>query len=512
MRRLFPIILLLGFLISTALGAVEYGIAKNYPFDQNIQTDPSVVLYEPFEYGQLIQMQPGWKNFKNPWNMYFVPDKPTGGGIQSLLMKGNGHMFRTYPGQDTLYMRFYTKFADNCQGYHHFVWLGGQNPPTSQPMPMAGSKPTSYKYFNTSIEPYYHGSWQWDFYTYWWEMHADGAGSYWGNKFVHDPTITVPHEQWICVELMVKMNSPVTSKNGEQAFWVNGEKRAHIGQGFPTGKWGTNSNYWYPGTGAGTLPFEGFQWRTVPELNLNNIWLENEVTGVDPGEDCWCYYDNLVLSTKYIGPTTGTGTAPNDIAAPGIYNMTPKDGDIGKAPGTNISLTLRDHQSGVDRNSIKMWVNNIAVTPAVTGADSVANVVYDPPVDFAPGSTVQVRFDAQDKNAVPNKIKTLNYSFVITGTPGITDSRKSINRSTQTQVRPMGRGEYGFDLRLFNEGGFALDLYDLSGKHVWKYSGESRDLSAHVVLPKAAMLKNGVYLLRVSQQGRSATDRVILAQ
>jgi hypothetical protein len=53
------------------------------------------------------------------------------------------------------------------------------------------------------------------------------------------PIIGVPTVKgaWLCIDLMVKMNSPVSSFNGEQAFWVDGEKKNHLGPGFPNGLW-----------------------------------------------------------------------------------------------------------------------------------------------------------------------------------------------------------------------------------------------------------------------------------
>jgi hypothetical protein len=47
-------------------------------------------------------------------------------------------------------------------------------------------------------------------------------GTYWGNDFINDSNFTVNRGEWLCIEVMVKMNYPTTERNGEQAVWVNG--------------------------------------------------------------------------------------------------------------------------------------------------------------------------------------------------------------------------------------------------------------------------------------------------
>ena len=43
--------------------------------------------------------------------------------------------------------------------------------------------------------------------------------------------------QWMCVEHMIKLNSPVTASNGEHAIWLNGTQISYLGAGFPNGTW-----------------------------------------------------------------------------------------------------------------------------------------------------------------------------------------------------------------------------------------------------------------------------------
>lgn len=62
-------------------------------------------------------------------------------------------------------------------------------------------------------------------------MRTNPGGSYWGNTFSEKPSFHTAHRgEWICIEFMVKMNSPVTESNGEQAFWIDGVKKNHLGR------------------------------------------------------------------------------------------------------------------------------------------------------------------------------------------------------------------------------------------------------------------------------------------
>ena len=136
-----------------------------------------------------------------------------------------------------------------------------------------------------------------------------------GNTFSGKPSPHTAHRgQWVCIEFMVKMNDPVSASNGEQAFWIDGVRKNHLGPGFPRGEWiwdgfWPNADCTPSGpcdpNGSGTpccTDFEGFRWRTVPELNLNYVWLEHYVDS-DPA--CGVWFDDLVIATEYIGPMVG---------------------------------------------------------------------------------------------------------------------------------------------------------------------------------------------------------------
>ena len=159
-----------------------------------------------------------------------------------------------------------------------------------------------------------------DYYTYWCEMRGSPpAGKTWGNSFIRNPDLKVTRGRWQCIELMMKMNNPVTERNGEMALWLDGKLVSHLGKGFPKGKWVYDK--FIPGEGGegvrwddrkggpvtfrvppGGAPFEGFLWRKDPNLKLNYLWLLCYITKAPPGHVSKVWFDHVVVATDYIGP------------------------------------------------------------------------------------------------------------------------------------------------------------------------------------------------------------------
>ena len=311
--------------ISNAHAAVEYGIAANYPGDAGIENAQGFIFRENFEEASIDTMAARWEDVVSKNLMFFSSDKPlTSGGNQSVFFNGGAHLYRRLlPGYDQLYVRFYVKFDPVCSNIHHFVHMGGYNPTTRWPQGGAGIRPVGNERWTTGIEP--NGtSWAWDFYSYWMHMRSNPDTNYWGNSFSGRPSpYTVTKNEWISVEFMVKMNNPVTAYNGEQAFWIDGEKKVHLGQGFPRGEWIWDG--FYPNasctpsgqcnTNGSPTPccqdFEGFQWRNTTALNINFLWLLHYV---DTDLSCTVKFDDVVVATQYIGPmvasTSSGGNTP----------------------------------------------------------------------------------------------------------------------------------------------------------------------------------------------------------
>jgi len=285
-------------------------IAAKYPGDAGIARDPEVVFAEGFETGPVGALEKRWESVKNPAGMSLSADVPPGSaGKKSLLMthvggKGTGaHLYRRLlPGYEKLHVRFYVKFDPKSGPIHHFVHVGGYNPATRWPQGGAGNRPAGNERFSTGVEPY-GKAWRWDFYSYWMEMRACPTEKFWGHDFINDRKLSVKKGRWQCLELMMKMNSPVSERNGEQALWIDGQlwKKdgqtvSHLGKGFPRGKWVWDS--FLPD--AKDKPFEGFRWRKDEKLKLNFLWMLLYITKAPKGHVSKVWFDDIVVARRYI--------------------------------------------------------------------------------------------------------------------------------------------------------------------------------------------------------------------
>lgn len=270
--------------------SVGEGIAGGFPLDQNISTHESVIFAEDFES----------KNFREQWDeardkdgkvlSIEDPDNAFLGEsclkVTSLLGDNTGGgLTKWFKSNDTLFIRFYTKFSEDADYIHHFVTLRAnkslQGKDRWSGFGGAGLKPEGDARFSTALEPW--GNWgrnpapgKWNFYSYWHEMKASPDGKYWGNSFKPDDQPNIKKGEWICAEFMLKHNTP-DKHDGEQAFWINGKLISH---------------------------WKGINWRTSPTLFANALTLESYVT------DRWTknktnvvYFDNLVIARDYIGPS-----------------------------------------------------------------------------------------------------------------------------------------------------------------------------------------------------------------
>ncbi len=305
------------------------GLAAKYPGDSGIESDSSVVQVEKFEQPDISTLTKQWESVKAKGEMSFSSDIPAGSaGRQSLLMDRQsgpgGSLYRRLKnakggfGYDRIFARYYVKFAEDSGELHHFgPCLGGNLPATPWPSVKAGFRTEGGESFWSGIEPF-GKAWTWDFYTYWCEMRGSPPrGQTWGNSFIRDPKLKVEKGRWICVEQMIAMND-VGDSNGEQALWLDGKLVAHLGKGFPKGRWtfdkfeagksgrGVRWNYAKGeredlATAEGGSPFEGFRWRTVPELNVNYVWLYL-YTEKPAGHRIRVWFDDVVVATEYVGP------------------------------------------------------------------------------------------------------------------------------------------------------------------------------------------------------------------
>lgn len=270
-------------------------LASHFVGDAGIGTSESVIFADGFETGELGS---GWGETRNPGGKvlgYADPDKAELGRrclrVESHLAEDTGGGLTCwFESADTLFIRFYTKFDPACDYLHHFVTLranrGLHGKDKWSGFGQAGLKPEGTERFSTAIEPWgNNGSWpppgRWNFYSYWPDMSIGPDGHYWGNSFCPDDSPPIRRGEWICVEFMLKHNTPGQS-DGAQAFWIDGRLLG----------------YW-----------KGFKWRTSADLKANALTLETYVT------DRWtsvpvnvALFDNVVVARSYIGPVGGAAT------------------------------------------------------------------------------------------------------------------------------------------------------------------------------------------------------------
>jgi hypothetical protein len=268
------------------------GLAAAYPADAGIQKHADVIFADDFETGK-----PGerWDETSNKNDKVLSFADPAASMLGRRCVRVEAHLkddtgggfTKWFEPAETVFIRFYTKFAPDCDYVHHFVTLranrGLRGGDKWSGFGGAGLKPAGDERFSTAIEPW--GDWgrnpppgRWNFYSYWHEMKASGDGKFWGNSFAAAATPVIQRDRWICVEFMLKHNTP-GKPDGEQAYWIDGALPGH---------------------------WKGINWRKTEPLKANALTLESYIT------DRWTknptnvvFFDNVVIAKSYIGPAAG---------------------------------------------------------------------------------------------------------------------------------------------------------------------------------------------------------------
>ena len=100
-----------------------------------------------------------------------------------------------------------------------------------------------------------------------------------------------------------------------------------------------------------------------------------------------------------------------DTRAPLVHRQNPLPGATYVDSGANVIAYIYDGGTGVDLNTIAMKVNGQTVGPTITGDKYSYRLAYDPPFNFSPGDTVQVKINACDLSG--NCMSEASYSFTI---------------------------------------------------------------------------------------------------
>lgn len=268
------------------------GLAAGFPGDVNLSSHADVIFADAFEKGPLGE---GWDEVGNKDGKvlrWVEPGEgaPAGLGRRCLRVEAHlgqdtgGGLTKWFESSATLFIRFYTRFAEDCDYVHHFVTLRAnkslQGRDRWSGFGGAGLKPEGGDRFSTAIEPW--GNWgrnappgRWNFYSYWHEMEVSRDGKYWGNSFGVPSAPLIPRGRWVAVEFMLKHNTP-GKPDGEQAFWIDGTLLGH---------------------------WKGVNWRTSPELKANALTVESYITDrwtKHPVNVVW--FDNVVIARNYVGP------------------------------------------------------------------------------------------------------------------------------------------------------------------------------------------------------------------
>jgi hypothetical protein len=301
------------------------GLAARYPADRGLRDDPDVLLFEDFDGVDLRTVVSRWDESSNSGDAVLslsddVPAPVSGANRRSLQLTAHpgrdngGNLYRQLPrGVDELFLRFYVKFPAPAGYVHHFVHIGGYNPPTRWPQGGAGKRPRGDERVTVGIEPDGHDGrspppGEWNFYAYWHEMKQSSDGRFWGNGLSPAIARPVPANRWQCVEMRLKLNNP-GRRDGMLALWLDGKPVADIHRGVRRGPW-SGMGFKLRSPGQAGEPFEGFDFRTSEDLKLNFVWLLHYVTDTiqqrnqvaERARPCVARFDQIVAATRYIGP------------------------------------------------------------------------------------------------------------------------------------------------------------------------------------------------------------------
>ncbi len=252
---LFAVVAIGLWLIPGALGQPApqqaAGIAAGYRGDSGIEKDPSVLFAEDFENGALpvagYGRPGGFYDMQGAPKEMYITDREVAVGKHSLeLLHPAGVIspqwfHRSFPGQDTVYVRFYRKFATDwvwpVLGQHDtYLFAGKYNSPAATDLSLYLDISGVNQKWNARdaaavtvlnqqpvlvLKSSYQGPGL-DF----------GIGKPitshvgWDNYYIlpynRRPAPVLEAGRWYCFEYMAKMNTAPDKKDGEIRLWVDG--------------------------------------------------------------------------------------------------------------------------------------------------------------------------------------------------------------------------------------------------------------------------------------------------
>ncbi len=283
------------------------GIAEKYPEDVGIEADPAVVFADGFEdiegdwIAEGTETQKG-KKWDSTFNRLIITREPENvhSGRQAVEIThtepSNHNAVRQFgEGFDTLFVRYYMKYAKEFPGCHHtgMCILAGAPGVTLEMGSATGVVPNGRSHFSVlldTLRPRKDSAapppGNMNVYCY----HMD-QGRKWGDLlfptgevvppenerlfaegFLPRPNLNVERGHWYCYEIMVSANTP-GERDGRVAFWVDGKL-------------------------AGDFP--NLRFRDVETLKPNNVIICVHSSSTHANKTLW--YDDVVAATAYIGP------------------------------------------------------------------------------------------------------------------------------------------------------------------------------------------------------------------
>ena len=193
------------------------------------------------------------------------------------------HLWFGPEGYDQVYFRWYIRFAEDYdQGnLNHtgggLAGVAGTN--RWGGMGKAGIRPQGDDRFSCRLEPWkdwgrYPPPGYLFIYAYWMDMKPSRDGHYWGN-FMEAPEekrLVIERGRWYCMEMMVKVNH-IGRTDGELAAWIDGQLYLH---------------------------YRNFRWRSAEDVRIKRAGFGIYIHEARKDNTVW--YDDVVLSTGYIGP------------------------------------------------------------------------------------------------------------------------------------------------------------------------------------------------------------------
>lgn len=244
------------------------------------------------------------------------------------------------PGYERVYFRYYIKWGEDYDPglFDHtggaLAAIAGTN--KWEGFTSAGKSPKGDDYCATRFEacvdrrrhppPGAMGS-----YTTWMDTTPDKDGKYWGNmlwpeddaRFLPEPGV------WYCMEQMIQLNSfkdDQPQADGQLATWINGTLYTH---------------------------FTNIRWRSSPDVRLKRCGVGVYVSKSQKQNTVW--FDDLALSTGYIGPLPEPKGAPKPAKQPTKPAAVPAAPAAPPTPEQSAAPTIDANEQHLARDRWRSW-------------------------------------------------------------------------------------------------------------------------------------------------------------